>query len=81
MTGAGGVSVAIGELARWTEVTLDNVPRSTMGWMELNSTSLKRMAVVVAASDADKSKKLAESENLEGDDSNAHEKRTRLAVC
>ena len=38
--GAGGVSVAIGELADGLEVTLDNVLRSTMGWTELNSPHL-----------------------------------------
>lgn len=66
--GAGGVSVAIGELAGGLEVTLDNVPKKYDGLdgTELAiSESQERMAVVVAASDADKFKKLAESENLE----------------
>ena len=39
--GAGGVSVAIGELADGLEVTLDNVPKKyAWGWMELNSQSV-----------------------------------------
>jgi phosphoribosylformylglycinamidine synthase len=66
--GAGGVSVAIGELADGLDITLDNVPKKYEGLdgTELAiSESQERMAVVVAADDAEKFKKLAEAENLE----------------
>ncbi|MBQ6622061.1 MAG: phosphoribosylformylglycinamidine synthase [Mogibacterium sp.] len=66
--GAGGVSVAIGELADGLEVTLDNVPKKYDGLdgTELAiSESQERMAVVVAAEDVEAFKLLAEGENLE----------------
>ena len=66
--GAGGVSVAIGELADGLRVTLDNVPKKYDGLdgTELAiSESQERMAVVVAAEDVETFKKLAISENLE----------------
>ncbi len=66
--GAGGVSVAIGELADGLLVNLDKVPKKYEGLdgTELAiSESQERMAVVVAASDADKFCTLADSENLE----------------
>ena len=66
--GAGGVSVAIGELADGLTVTLDNVPKKYDGLdgTELAiSESQERMAVVVAAEDASKFKELATGENLE----------------
>ena len=66
--GAGGVSVAVGELADGLDVNLDNIPKKYDGLdgTELAiSESQERMAVVVAAEDAEKFKQLAESENLE----------------
>ena len=66
--GAGGVSVAIGELADGLRVTLDNVPKKYDGLdgTELAiSESQERMAVVVAAEDVETFKELAISENLE----------------
>lgn len=66
--GAGGVSVAIGELADGLNITLDNIPKKYDGLdgTELAiSESQERMAVVVEAKDAAKFKKLAEGENLE----------------
>ncbi len=66
--GAGGVSVAIGELADGLEINLDLVPKKYDGLdgTELAiSESQERMAVVVAAEDADEFCKLADSENLE----------------
>ena len=66
--GAGGVSVAIGELADGLEVKLDDVPKKYDGLdgTELAiSESQERMAVVVAAEDVEKFKELATSENLE----------------
>ena len=66
--GAGGVSVAIGELADGLDINLDAVPKKYEGLdgTELAiSESQERMAVVVEASDVDKFLSLAESENLE----------------
>ncbi|MBQ6452704.1 MAG: phosphoribosylformylglycinamidine synthase, partial [Solobacterium sp.] len=66
--GAGGVSVAIGELADGLEIELDNVRKKYEGLdgTELAiSESQERMAVVVAAEDADKFIAEAEKENLE----------------
>ena len=66
--GAGGVSVAIGELADGIEINLNAVPKKYEGLdgTELAiSESQERMAVVVDARDVDKFKKLAELENLE----------------
>ncbi|MBQ6621908.1 MAG: phosphoribosylformylglycinamidine synthase subunit PurQ, partial [Mogibacterium sp.] len=66
--GAGGVSVAIGELADGLTVTLDNVPKKYDGLdgTELAiSESQERMAVVVAAEDVETFRKLATEENLE----------------
>jgi len=66
--GAGGVAVAIGELAPGLIVDLDVVPRKYEG---LNGTELaiaesqERMAVVVAAGDAAEVIRLAAAENLE----------------
>ena len=65
--GAGGVSVAIGELAPGLEVDLDKVPKKYEG---LNGTELaisesqERMACAVRAKDAERFIKFAESENL-----------------
>ncbi len=66
--GAGGVSVAIGELADGLEVNLDKVPKKYAGLdgTELAiSESQERMAVVVAKSDVDKMLDFAAEENLE----------------
>lgn len=66
--GAGGVSVAIGELAEGLDIDLNKVPVKYMG---LNGTELaisesqERMAVVTSAEDAEKFRALADSENLE----------------
>ena len=66
--GAGGVSVAIGELADGLRVNLDKVPKKYAGLdgTELAiSESQERMAVVVDSKDVDKRLKFAEEENLE----------------
>ncbi len=66
--GAGGVSVAIGELADGLRIDLDKVPRKYEGLdgTELAiSESQERMAVVVAADDVAKFIAFAEQENLE----------------
>ncbi|PWM72377.1 MAG: phosphoribosylformylglycinamidine synthase [Bacillota bacterium] len=66
--GAGGVSVAIGELADGLVIDLNAVPKKYEGLdgTELAiSESQERMAVVVAAEDADVFKAFAEGENLE----------------
>ncbi len=66
--GAGGVCVAIGELAPALEIDLDKVPKKYEGLdgTELAiSESQERMAVVVAAQDAERFISLAHGENLE----------------
>ena len=66
--GAGGVSVAIGELADGLDIDLSRVPRKYDGLdgTELAiSESQERMAVVVAPEDAEKFLALAAGENLE----------------
>ena len=66
--GAGGVSVAIGELADGLLIDLDKVPKKYEGLdgTELAiSESQERMAVVVAAGDARRFAQLADAENLE----------------
>ncbi len=66
--GAGGVSVAIGEIARSVNIDLDSVPLKYSG---LNGTEIalsesqERMAVVVEAKDAEKFIQFAKIENLE----------------
>ena len=72
--GAGGVSVAIGELADGLDIDLNAVPRKYEGLdgTELAiSESQERMAVVLAPEDANAFRALADSENLES---------TRVAV-
>ena len=72
--GAGGVSVAIGELADGLQIDLDKVPKKYAGLdgTELAiSESQERMAVVVAPEDADLFLAYAHEENLEA---------TRVAV-
>ncbi len=66
--GAGGVSVAIGELAPGLQINLDAVRKKYDGLDGTEiaiSESQERMAVVVAAEDADKFIALAQKENLE----------------
>ncbi len=66
--GAGGVSVAIGELADGLEIDLNAVPKKYEGLdgTELAiSESQERMAVVVEAKDLDRFLELANSENLQ----------------
>ncbi len=66
--GAGGVSVAIGELADGLDIYLDRVPTKYSG---LNSTELaisesqERMAVVIQASDEERFTALCREENVE----------------
>lgn len=66
--GAGGVSVAIGELAPGLEISLDNVPTKYSG---LNATELaisesqERMAVVVEEKDVNEFFKYCHEENIE----------------
>ncbi|MDR2610330.1 MAG: phosphoribosylformylglycinamidine synthase [Clostridiales Family XIII bacterium] len=66
--GAGGVSVAIGELADSIDVYLDNVPKKYEG---LDGTELaiaesqERMAVVLVPEDADRFTSYAAEENIE----------------
>ncbi|MCD7775925.1 MAG: phosphoribosylformylglycinamidine synthase, partial [Firmicutes bacterium] len=66
--GAGGVSVAVGELADGLSINLDLVPKKYEGLTGTElaiSESQERMAVVVDKNDADRFKAIAESENLE----------------
>ncbi|MCC8073992.1 MAG: phosphoribosylformylglycinamidine synthase [Clostridiales bacterium] len=66
--GAGGVSVAIGELADGLKIDLDKVPKKYDGLdgTELAiSESQERMAVVLDKNDVDKFIKLSNDENLE----------------
>ena len=66
--GAGGVSVAIGELADGLDIDLNAVPKKYEGLdgTELAiSESQERMAVVVEAKDVDKFLSLAKEENLQ----------------
>ncbi|MDR2201383.1 MAG: phosphoribosylformylglycinamidine synthase [Clostridiales bacterium] len=65
--GAGGVSVAVGELAPGLDIDLDAVPKKYSGLSATElaiSESQERMAVVVAASDLAAVKKLCADENL-----------------
>jgi phosphoribosylformylglycinamidine synthase len=65
--GAGGVSVAIGELAESLDITLDTIPTKYAG---LNGTELaisesqERMSIVIEAKDKDKAIAMANAENL-----------------
>ena len=66
--GAGGVSVAIGELAAGLQIQLDKVPKkyACLDGTELAiSESQERMAVVIDPKDVDKFMAYAEEENLE----------------
>ena len=66
--GAGGVSVAIGELADGLQINLDKVPKKYAGLDGTEiaiSESQERMAVVVDPKDVDEFLGYAEEENLE----------------
>ncbi|WP_022748284.1 phosphoribosylformylglycinamidine synthase [Lachnobacterium bovis] len=66
--GAGGVSVAIGELADGLRICLDKVPKKYAGLDGTEiaiSESQERMAVVVAKEDVDQFLQYAKEENLE----------------
>ncbi len=66
--GAGGVSVAIGELTEGLEINLDSVPKKYEGLdgTELAiSESQERMAVVISANDLETFVRYAQEENLE----------------
>ena len=66
--GAGGVSVAIGELADGVEINLNSVPSKYLGLTGTElaiSESQERMAVVIANADMSKFIQLADAENLE----------------
>lgn len=66
--GAGGVSVAIGELAPGLQIDLDKVPKKYAGLDGTEiaiSESQERMAVVVDPKDVDKFLEFANEENLE----------------
>ncbi len=84
--GAGGVSVAIGELADGLEIDLDAVPKKYEGLdgTELAiSESQERMAVVVAPENVEKFVALAHAENLEATvvAKVTEEKRLRMSWC
>ena len=81
--GAGGVSVAIGELADGLEIDLNAVPKKYDGLdgTELAiSESQERMAVVVAPADVEEFLKLADSENLQAVPVAAVTKEPRLVM-
>lgn len=66
--GAGGVSVAIGELADSIDIFLDRVPKKYEGLTAQEvalSESQERMAVVVSASELERVRALCDAENLE----------------
>lgn len=65
--GAGGVSVAIGELSSGLDIDLDAVPKKYAGLSATElaiSESQERMAVVVAAADVEKATEKCAKENL-----------------
>ena len=81
--GAGGVSVAIGELADGLDIDLNAVPRKYEGLdgTELAiSESQERMAVVVGAEDAARFLALAEEENLQASPVAVVKKEPRLTM-
>ena len=82
--GAGGVSVAIGELAPGLEIDLDAVRKKYEGLDGTEiaiSESQERMAVVVAAQDADRFISLAEAENLEAYRVAVVTEQERMVMC
>ena len=81
--GAGGVSVAIGELADGLYIDLNKVPKKYEGLdgTELAiSESQERMAVVVAAEDVERFMELAHRENLEATEVAEVRKEPRLVM-
>lgn len=81
--GAGGVSVAIGELAPGLEVDLDKVPKKYAGLDGTEiaiSESQERMAVVVDPADADTFLSYAAEENLEATKVAVVTKKPRLVL-
>ena len=81
--GAGGVAVAVGELAAGLDIDLDQVPKKYAGLdgSELAlSESQERLAVVVAASQAQRLQRLAAVENLEASIIAVVTKRRRLRM-
>ena len=82
--GAGGVSVAIGELADGLKINLDKVPKKYAGLdgTELAiSESQERMAVVVAKEDVDKFLAYSAEENLEASEVAVVTEEKRLVLC
>lgn len=84
--GAGGVSVAIGELADGLKINLDRVPKKYEGLdgTELAiSESQERMAVVTAKEDAERFIELANKENLKATvvAEVTEEKRLKMSWC
>ena len=82
--GAGGVSVAIGELAEGLKVDLDKVPKKYSGLdgTELAiSESQERMAVVLGPDDVDEFMKYAAEENLKATEVAVVTKEPRLVLC
>lgn len=66
--GAGGVSVAVGELADSLEIYLDRVPLKYAGLSPTEiavSESQERMAIVVAGSDVEAVRSMCDEENIE----------------
>lgn len=66
--GAGGISVAVGELAPGLDIFLDKVPKKYQGLTALElaiSESQERMAVVISKADAEKAECLCRKENLD----------------
>lgn len=82
--GAGGVSVAIGELADGLQINLDKVPKKYAGLdgTELAiSESQERMAVVLDPKDVDQFMEYAKEENLEAVCVAEVTKEPRLVLC
>ena len=82
--GAGGVSVAIGELAEGLKVDLDKVPKKYSGLdgTELAiSESQERMAVVLGPDDVDEFMEYAAEENLKATEVAVVTKEPRLVLC
>ncbi len=66
--GAGGVSVAVGELADSLEIYLDRVPLKYAGLSPTEiavSESQERMAIVVSGSDVEEVRRMCDEENIE----------------